>query len=173
MINIYANSLDVLFRKASWRKHKHDINIFWGEKNLFLKRNKQRQRFICLKNCEMNNFLTILELCVFYIKYKKIKPTAINFRGRTSVKYFMQTQLLRFCKDTAKVSSFPMLKITAKSTHFLPLKKEMPILKIEFQKRKCKMYQNLTSKHRAVKNLQTATTFSKNVNKEARWFFKK
>ena len=121
----------------------------------------------------MSNFLAILELCVFYIEYKKIKSTAINFRGRTSVKYFMQTQLLRFCKDTAKVSSFPMLKITAKSTHFLPLKKEMPILRIEFQKRKCKMYQNLTSKHRAVKNLQTATTFSKNVNKEARWFFKK
>ena len=29
----------------------------------------------------------------------------------------MQTQLLRFCKDTAKVSSLPLLKITTKSTH--------------------------------------------------------
>ena len=138
MIIIYANSLDVLFKKASWRKHKHDINIFWGEKNLFLKRNKQRQRFICLKNCERNNFLAILELRVFYIEYKKIKFTAINFGGRTNVKYFLQTQLLRFCKDTAKVSSLPMLKITTTSTHFLPLKKTMPILGIELQKKKKK-----------------------------------
>ena len=47
----------------------------------------------------------------------------INFRGRTSVKYFMQTQLLQFCKDTVKVFSFPLLKIATKSTDFLPAKK--------------------------------------------------
>ena len=41
---------------------------------------------------------------------------AINFRGRANVKYFMQTQVLRFCKDTAKVSSLPLLKITTKLT---------------------------------------------------------
>ena len=87
-------------------------------KKFFLKRNKQRQSLICLKNCEMNNFLAILELCAFYIEYKKVKFTAINFRGRTNVKYFMQTQVLRFCKDTAKVSSLPLLKITTKSIHF-------------------------------------------------------
>ena len=48
---------------------------------------------------------------------------AINFRGRANVKYFMQTQLLRFYKDLAKVSSLPLSKITTKSTHFLPAKK--------------------------------------------------
>ena len=58
------------------------------------KKIKQRQFLICSKNCEMNNFLAILELCAFYIEYKKVKFTAINFCGRTNVKYFMQTQVL-------------------------------------------------------------------------------
>ena len=86
----------------------------------------------------MNNFLAIPELRAFYIKYKKVKFTAINFRGRTNVKYFMQTQLLRFRKDTAKVSSLPLLKITTKSTHFLPAKKKIPILWIELQTNRIK-----------------------------------
>ena len=72
-----------------------------------MKRNKQKQSLTFLKNCEMNNFLAILELCAFYIYYKKVKFTGINFRGETNVKYFMQAQLLRFCKDTAKVFPFP------------------------------------------------------------------
>ena len=68
----------------------------------------------------MNNFLTILELCAFYIEYNKVKFMAVNFRGRASVKYFMQTPFLGYDKDTAKVSSLPLLKITTKSTYFLP-----------------------------------------------------
>ena len=60
----------------------------------------------------MTNFLATLELSAFYIEYKKVKLMAIHFRCRTNVKYFMQTQLLRFCKDTAKVSSLILLKIT-------------------------------------------------------------
>ena len=116
----------------------------------------------------MNNFLAILELCAFYIEYKKVKFTAINFLGRISLKYFMQIQLLRFCKVTTKVSSLPLLKITTKSTHFLLAKKKIPIPWIELKINiKYKRSQNLTSKHRAVKNLQIAKTFSKNVNKEA------
>ena len=39
------------------------------------------------KNHAMNNFLAILELCAFYIKYKKVKFTAINFCGQTNIKY--------------------------------------------------------------------------------------
>ena len=93
---------------------------------------------IYLKNCEMNNFLAILELCASCIKYKKLKFTAINFHGGTIVKYFMQTQVLQFCKDTAKVSSLPLLKITTKSTHFPPPKKKIPILWIEIQTNKIK-----------------------------------
>ena len=61
---------------------------------------------------------------------------AINFRGRANVKYFMQTQLLRIYKDTTKVSSLPLLKITTKSTHFLPARKKIPILWIELQTNK-------------------------------------
>ena len=76
----------------------------------------------------MNNFLAILELCAFYIEYKKLKFMAINFCGRTNVKYFMQTQVMRVCKDTAKVSSLPLLKLTTRSTHFLPAKEKIPIL---------------------------------------------
>ena len=84
----------------------------------------------------MNNFLAILELCAFYIEYKKVKFTAINFRGRTNVKYFMQTQVLLFCKDIAKVSSLRLLKITTKSMHFLPGKKNLLILWNEVQTNK-------------------------------------
>ena len=79
---------------------------------------------ICSKKCEMNNFLAILELCVFYIEYKKVKFITINFCGRANAKYFIQTHVLWFYKDTAKVSSLPLLKITTKSTHFLPAKKK-------------------------------------------------
>ena len=82
----------------------------------------------------MTNFLAILELSAFYIEYKKVKFMAINFRGPTNVKYFMQTQLSQF----AKVSSFPLIKITTKSTHFLPVKKKIPILWIELQTNKMK-----------------------------------
>ena len=84
----------------------------------------------------MNNFLAILELRAFYIEYKK--NTAINFCCRTNVKYFMQTQGLRFCKDTAKVSSLPLLKTTPKSIHFPPAKKKIPVLWIELQTNKIK-----------------------------------
>ena len=49
----------------------------------------------------MNNFLAILEFCAFKMEYKIAKYMEINFRGQTNVKYFMQKQLLRFCKDTA------------------------------------------------------------------------
>ena len=105
-------------------------------KKSFLKRNKQSQGLICLKNCEITNFLAILELRAFYIEYKKVKFTAMNFRGRTNVKYFMQTQVLRLCKDSVKVSFLPLLKITIKSTHFLPAKKKVPILWIELQTNK-------------------------------------
>ena len=87
----------------------------------------------------MNNFLALLELCAIYIEYKKVKFT-INFRGRTSVKYFMQTHLLRFCKDTAKVSFLPQLKITTKSIHFLPPKKKIPIMCIELQLNKIQKF---------------------------------
>ena len=48
---------------------------------------------------------------------------AINFRGRADVKYFMQTQHLRFYEFAAKVSSLSLLKITTKSAHFLRAKK--------------------------------------------------
>ena len=61
---------------------------------------------------------------------------ANNMRDRTNVTYFMQTQLLRFCKDTAKVSSLPLLKIITKSTYFLPVKKNIPILWIELHTNK-------------------------------------
>ena len=78
----------------------------------------------------------------------------------------MQMQLLRFCKDTAKVSSLPLLKITTISTHFLPAKKKIAILWIELQTNKIPKSKNLTSKHRTVKFQQIAKTFSKSVNKE-------
>ena len=78
-----------------------------------------------------------VELYAFYIEFKKVKFTAINFRGRTTnVKYFIQTQLLGFCEDNVKISSLPFLKITTKSTHFVPATKKIPILWIELQTNK-------------------------------------
>ena len=70
-----------------------------------MKRNKQRQGLICLclESCELNKFLAIPEFKAFDIEYKNTKFTRINFHCRTNVRCFMQTQLLRFCKDTAKV----------------------------------------------------------------------
>ena len=48
----------------------------------------------------------------------------------------MQTQLLQFCKDTAKVSPLLLLKITTKSTHFLTAEKEIPTLWIVLETNK-------------------------------------
>ena len=133
MINKYTNILDVLCSS----KHpsvniKHDINIFGG-KTLFFEKKQTKAKSDLFKICKKNNFLASLELYAFYIKYKKV--TAINFRGRTYVKHFLQTYLLRFCKDTAKVSSLFSLKITTKSTHFPPAKK-IRILWTELQTNK-------------------------------------
>ena len=94
------------------------------------------RRLTCLKICKTNNFLAILELCAVHFEYKNVKLTAINFNGQTNAKYFMQAKLLRSCKDNAKVSSLPLLEITAKSTNFLHAKKEIPILWIELQTNK-------------------------------------
>ena len=101
----------------------------------------------------MNNFLEILEFCAFYIEYKNTKFRGINFHGRSNVKYFIQTQLLRFCKITSKVPSFPLLKITTKSTHLFPVKKEILIPWIELQINKIK---KISKPYRVLKN------FSKN-----------
>ena len=79
----------------------------------------------------MNNFSAILGFFAFYIKLKNAEFMGINFRGRTNIKYFMQTELLRVCKDTAKASSLLLLKITTKSTHFLPANKKISILWID------------------------------------------
>ena len=78
----------------------------------------------------------------------------------------MQTQILQFFKDTAKVSSLPLLKMTTKATHFLPSEKKIQILWIKLQTNKLQNLksQNLTFKHLSVKKLQTAKTFSKNVS---------
>ena len=77
----------------------------------------------------MNSFFAILELCAFYIVYNNAKLTEISFRGRNNVKYFMQTQLLRFCKDTAKVSSIFLIKTATKSIGFLPAVKRKKVPK--------------------------------------------
>ena len=61
-----------------------------------------------------------------------LKYVAINFRGRTNVKH----SFFDFVMISVKVSSLPLLKITTKSTHFLPAKKKIPILWIELQTNK-------------------------------------
>ena len=105
---------------------RHGVNI--NNEKFFLKRNKQRQSLMCSRNCKVNNFKQYWSYVYFTSSI-----TATNFSGRTSIKYFfMQTQLLRFCKDTAKDCSLPLLEITTKSNHFLPAKK-IPILWIELQ----------------------------------------
>ena len=80
----------------------------------FFEKKQTKAKFDLFKNCEVNDFLATLESCAFYIEYKKVKFAAINFRGQTNVKYFMQTQLPQFCKDTAEVSFLLLLKITTK-----------------------------------------------------------
>ena len=78
----------------------------------------------------------------------------------------METQLLQFCKDTIKVSSLPVMKITTKSTHFPNAKKKMQILWIELQTNKIQqvskpyIYTPSDKKFANCKDL-------KNVNKEA------
>ena len=51
-------------KSVPWRKHKHDKHFFEVKKNFFFEK-KQTQSLIRSKNCEMNNFLEILELRVF------------------------------------------------------------------------------------------------------------
>ena len=74
--------------------------------------------------------------------------------------FYANTSLCNFVK-------IAFLKITDKSTHFFPPKK-IPILRIEIETNKTQRSQNLTSKHRAVKNLFFFFSFQKNVNKDAK-----
>ena len=96
---------------------------------------------------------------------------AINFRGRANVTYFMQTQVLRFYKDIAEVSSLPLLKLTTKSIHFPSAKKTQKRPSRGVLRKRCaenmlqdnntmnvkqikyNRSQNLLSKHRAVKKI--------------------
>ena len=64
----------------------------------------------------------------FASSIKKVKFMAIKFRGLTNI--------LRFFKDAAKVSSLSLLSITTKATHFLLTKKKIPILWIELRTNK-------------------------------------
>ena len=98
----------------------------------------------------MINFLAILELCTFYIEYKNVKFTANNFSGRTIFKYFRQAHLLRYCKDTAKVPSLPLLEITTKSTHIFSCKERDTNSVYRPSKNKQKVL-NYVSKHQAWK----------------------
>ena len=137
-----------------------------------MKINKQRQSLICSENYEMNDFLTILELCTFYIDYKNVKFKAINFSGRTSVKYFRQAKLLQFCKDTAKVSSPSLLKKTAKPTHSLPCKEEdTNTMDRTSNKWKYKRSWDLTSKHRMVKKIANCKNTAWKVSKYGVFFW--
>ena len=67
-------------------------------KTIVFKKKQKRQSLICSRNGELNNFLTILELCInnflSTLEYKNVELKAINFSGQTTVKYFMQTQHL-------------------------------------------------------------------------------
>ena len=83
----------------------------------------------------------------------------------------MQTQLLRLYKDTAKVSSLPLLKITTKSTNFLPVKKKIPILWIEIQTNKIQKVSKPYIQTPSGKSLQIAKTFSKNMEKRIKKLF--
>ena len=87
----------------------------------------------------MNNFLPILELCVFYIEYRTVKFS----KKERQLTFVVEPMLNILCKhsfcdfvDTAKVSSLPLLKITTKPKHFLPVKKKIPILWIGLQTNK-------------------------------------
>ena len=50
---------------------------------------KQKQSLICLKSCETNNFLAVLEFCAFCVEYNNEKFMEINFRSRANVKHFI------------------------------------------------------------------------------------
>ena len=93
----------------SSKRHGVNINMTetFFEVKLKKKKIKQRQSLICSKNCEMNNFLAILELCAFYIDYKKVKLTAINFRGRINVNILCKHSLCDFVKIPQMFLAFP------------------------------------------------------------------
>ena len=67
----------------------------------------------------------------------------------------MQT-FLRFYKDTAKLSSLPLLKITTKSTATTT---RYQYCGLNFKQIKCKRSQNLTSEHQAVKKCANCKDF--------------
>ena len=99
-------------------------------------------------------------MCILHRGRINVNLTQINFCGRTNVKYFMQTQLLRFCKDTAKVSSPPLVKIL--DLHIFSLRRRIyEYYGLNFKQIKYKMSQNLTSKHRTVKKFANCKGFFK------------
>ena len=49
MIKKYTNSLDIPFKQAPRRKHKRNINIFWGDVLFFLEKRNKQAKFVMLK----------------------------------------------------------------------------------------------------------------------------
>ena len=70
-----------------------------------------------------------------------------------------------FCDFVKMVSSLFLLQLTTKINSFSPCEEDTNIADLTSNKYNHKS-QIFTSKHRVVKNLQIANTFSKNVNKE-------
>ena len=63
---------------------------------------KQMRNLICSKNCEMNDFLAILELCAFYIEFKKVKfmlPALHTLFHIEQATFFKKGQLERGLKQ--------------------------------------------------------------------------
>ena len=112
----------------------------------------------------------------------KVKFMGINFCGQANVKYFQQMQLLRFYKDTTKVSSLPLFKITTKSTNFLCVKKktQKQLSRLGLRKSCSENLQQIYRRtpmpkcdfNKFANELYWNHTFSKIVNKEATIFQK-
>ena len=83
-------------------------------------------------------------MCILH-RVKKVKFMAINFRSRTNVKDFMQTQILRFCKGTAKFSSLPMLKYLLNQHIFSLQRKKYQYCGLNLKQIKHKRSENLFS----------------------------
>ena len=73
----------------------------------------------------MNNFLAVLEFCAFYIEYKNAKLTGINFVVELMLNILCKHSFSYFVKISQKFLP-SLVKITTKSTHFVPAKKKIP-----------------------------------------------
>ena len=131
MVNKHANTVDVSFKYESWRKDKHDINIFLGKKIFFWIEANKGKNWSVQGIVKLITFWQYWTYVHFTLRIKTQNSRQLTFVVKSMLNILCRHSFCDFAKIPQKFLPLPMLEITTDSTYFLIAKEKMPILRIE------------------------------------------